>query len=231
MNVIYYQCESCFHIEPNTAWVIEGGIRVCSHCGASNRNKLWPSTEVRELLETVTRYKDVASFEYGLVASVFVSAALELLLERLLFTVAIEDLSYDEVGHLIDYLLDSNQGRARRIKLYSRLGYGTLQEESDEVGYDSFMKHWDEIADVRNKSVHGDLKASTELNAPLVELTINEALAVFSKLHNKYNSESLTYKVAIERKLEFQKEYANDLEKLRRWKRQVTGEIDLDEDI
>lgn len=230
MDVLHYQCRICWQIEPNTSWVSEGGIKVCSHCGASNKHESWPSTEVRELLETVAKYKDVNSLEYGLVASVFISAALELLLERLLFTMAIENLHYEEAGHLVEYLLDSNQGRARRVKLYSLLGYDSLQNESSEVGYESFMKHWNEIAEARNKSVHGDLKASTKLEAPLIELTITEALAVFSKLHNKYSSESLSYKVATDRKQEFQKEYAKDLEKLRGWKKQVAGEIDSDED-
>jgi hypothetical protein len=134
--------------------------------------------------ETIHKYNS-ESFEYGLVSSVFISAALELLLERLLFTMAIEDLLYDEVGHLIEYLLDSNQGRSKRLQLYKRLGYGSFEKEAKESGYSRFFKHWNEIAEIRNKSVHGEIKEGTKLKSSLVEATISESLAVFSSLNNK----------------------------------------------
>lgn len=203
--MIYLQCESCGQIEPDSDWVIDQDNKVCKHCRTSNKHEIWPSTEIKELFETITKYEKVDSFEYGLVASVFISAALELLLERLLFTMAIENMLYDEVGHLIEYLLDSNQGRTKRIKLYSRLGYGSFEKESSEVGYKLFLKHWAEIATIRNKSVHGDLKEGAKLKSSLVEITISEALAVFSKLNNKYNVENIRYQVATEPIVEFEK--------------------------
>lgn len=218
----YYQCERCWQIEPEPEWPVEQDNKVCKHCHTSNCYKIWPSTEIRELFETITKYEKVDSFEYGLVASVFISAALELLLERLLFTMAIEDMLYDEVGHLIEYLLDSNQGRTKRIQLYKRLGYGSFEEESSEVGYRLFPQHWAEITQVRNKSVHGDLKEGAKLKSALVETTINEALAVFSELHNKYNAYGISYKAATDPVRGFEKEQ----EKLRKWNRQVIGEAD-----
>lgn len=222
----YYQCERCWQIELDSDWIIEQEKKVCKHCRTSNRQELWPSTEIRELFETVTKYGKVNSFEYGLVASVFISAALELLLERLLFTMAIENMLYEEVGHLIEYLLDSNQGRTKRIQLYKRLGYGSFEKESSEVGYKLFLKHWAEISGIRNKSVHGNLKEGIKLKSALVETTISEALAVFSRLHNKYNAYGIHYQVATDP----EKERTKDMEKLRKWKKQVVGDIDPSDD-
>lgn len=222
----YYQCERCWQIESESEWLVELDNKVCKHCHTGNRYEIWPSTEIRELFGTITKYEKIDSFEYGLVASVFISAALELLLERLLFTMAIEDMLYDEVVHLIEYLLDSNQGRTKRIQLYKRLGYGSFEKEASEVGYKLFLKHWAEIAEVRNKSVHGDLKEGTKLKSALVDTTITEALAVFSRLHNKYNAYGISYKIAIDPI----NELAKDTEKLRKWKRQVIGEVDPIED-
>jgi hypothetical protein len=223
--MIYHQCTQCNQIEPDSKWTIEQGNKTCKHCGASNKYELWPSTEIRDLYETVQKYNG-ESFEYGLVSGVFISAALELLLEKLLFTMAIEDLSYHEVAHLIDYLLDSNQGRSKRLQLYQRLGYGSFEKEAKECGYSHFLKHWNEIAEIRNKTVHGDIEEGKKLKSSLVETTISESLAVFSRLENKYNKESQRYKVATESK----RIVAKDLERLRAWKKQVKGDIELDED-
>lgn len=224
--MIYYQCTECYQIESDSEWISEQDNRTCKHCGASNKNELWPSTEIRELFETIHRYNG-ESFEYGLVASVFISAALELLLERLLFTMAIEDLLYDEVGHLIEYLLNSNQGRSKRLQLYRRLGYGSFEKEAKEVGFSQFLKHWNEIAEIRNKSVHGDIKEGMKLKSSIVEITISESLAVFSRLHNKYNTESIHYDVATKSKRNLEK----DLERLRAWKKKVVGDPEIyDED-
>jgi hypothetical protein len=229
-KMAYYQCGRCWQIESESEWLVEQDNKVCKHCHTNNRYEIWPSTEIRELFETIAKYEKIDTFEYGLVASVFISAALELLLERLLFTMAIEDMLYDEVGHLIEYLLDSNQGRTKRIQLYKRLGFGSFEKESSEVGCKLFLKHWAEISAVRNKSVHGDLKEGTKLRSTLVETTITEALDVFSRLHNKYNAYGISYKVATDPIREFENEKAKEMEKLRKWKRQVIGEVDPTED-
>jgi hypothetical protein len=220
----YYQCTECNQIEVDSAWTIEQDNKICKHCGTSNKYKLWPSTEIIELFETIRKYNS-ESFEYGLVSSVFISAALELLLERLLFTMAIENLLYHEVSHLIEHLLDTNQGRSKRLQLYNRLGYESFEKEAKEVGYSQFLKHWNEIAQIRNRSVHGDIEEGTRLKSSLVETTISESLEVFSRLNNKYNMQSIRYDVATAPKKNLDK----DLEKLKAWKRQVVSDENIDE--
>jgi hypothetical protein len=221
--MIYLQCTECSQIEPEPNWLTAQKGKKCKYCGEVEKYELWPSAEISELFETIGKYNQ-QSFEYGLVASVFISAALELLLERLIFTVAIEGLLYDEVGHLIELLFDTNQGRVRRLQLYKRLGYGSFEKESKEIGYKDFLKHWDEIAEIRNKCVHGDLKECSKITSLLVETIIHESLAVFFKLHNKYNVESLSYDVATKPV----KDLARDLEKLKAWKGQVNSKTNRD---
>jgi hypothetical protein len=178
-----------------------------------NREKnLWPSAEVIELFETIRKY-DQTSLEYGLVSSVFVSAALELLLERVIFIMAIENFDYIEVGHLVDLLIDTYQGRMKRLQLYKRLGYGTFAEHLKEIGHKEFLKHWDEIAEIRNASVHGQLNAGQKITHELVKITISEALEVFSKLYNKFNS-TWAHKMYVD-------DHEKDLEKLGIWKERV----------
>ena len=213
---IYFECEKCGQIDADSDWATAEEKMKCKHCDAIGSNELWPSAEIRGLFEYVRQFNQ-SSPEYGLVTSVFVSSALELLLERLIYTVAAEDLLYDEVGHLIELLLDTNQGRARRLQLYKHLAYASFEAEAKETGYRQFMKHWNEIAETRNKSLHGDLKGSQKTKPSLIETTISESLKVFSMLHNKYNSESLRYGVAREPV----EDLARDLEKLRIWKEKV----------
>jgi hypothetical protein len=116
--MVYFQCTECGQIEPEINWLTAQKEKKCKYCGGVEKYELWPSAEIRELFETIGKYNQQSS-EYGLVASVFISAALELLLERLIFTVAMEGLLYDEVGHLIELLLDTNQGRASIITMGS----------------------------------------------------------------------------------------------------------------
>jgi hypothetical protein len=222
--MIYYQCTNCNQIESDSDWIVEGGNKVCKHCKANNQLELWPSTEIRELFETTIKY-DHASFEYGLISSVFISAALELLLERLLFTMAMKNLLYEEVTHLIEPLLDTNQGRTKRLQLYKQLGDGPFDKESTEVGYHEFPKHWNEIAEIRNRSVHGSIEEGKRLTSSVVKTTIYEALAVFSRLHNKYNTKSVHFDVATERVKGLEK----DLEKLRVWSGRVAADSELGE--
>ncbi len=203
----YYQCKDCGFVEPEAKWHKQQTAQVCPDCAAVGKNADWPSMEILELMTFVRDYDKISS-EYGLVASVFLSSALELLLEHLIFKMAIEDLLYEEAGHLVELLLDAYQGRSRRLQLFAKVGYGSFREETTELGHCGFLGHWDEIAEARNKTVHGDPKFARTVTPQLVECTIGEGLEVFSKLNNRY-ARSLERETASARK--------GDLERLRRW--------------
>lgn len=218
MGMIYYQCEKCLQIMPETERLIENNKPHCKYCNSKNKFVLWPSIEIRELFSILPKYSP-ESTEYSLIASVLISSAFELLLERLLFTMAIENMSWEAVGHLIDYLLESNQGRTKRLHLYRRLGYSSFEKESQETGNKNFYSNWNTIAETRNKLIHGNLRNRAELTQALVDSTISEGLQVFSTLHNKYNAFAIHYEIAIESKNNILK----DSEKLKRWKAQCTN--------
>jgi hypothetical protein len=224
----YYRCDQCFQIESETDWLLDQNGKKCKHCGMVSDYKLWPSAEIRELIETIKKY-DQSSSEYGLVTSVFTCTALELLLEHLLFTMAMLDRSFEETEFLVDLLLDTNQGRAKRLQLYKRLGSGSFKSEAQQIGFPHFLEQWDKLANIRNKSVHGDLQEGSKVNPQLIQNVLTDALAVFSKLHNEYNQYSIKYQVAMEPLVEFEKSITKDLEKLKRWREQVVG-IKNDED-
>ena len=210
---IYYKCEECGQIEIDAEWIKIDEKFKCMHCEKVGRRVSWPSAEIRGLFDHVCHLEHTSP-EYGLISIVFVSAALELLLERLIYIVAIENFLYEEVEHFIELLLDTNQGRARRIELYKHLAYDSFEVEARKVGYNQFMEHWNTIAEIRNKILHGNLKMSQDVDRYLIETTISEALPVFSVLNNKYNAESLRYGIAresVEKKIK-------ELEKLRIWK-------------
>lgn len=218
----YFRCDNCFQIEPESSWLVDKKDKKCKHCGRLSDCELWPSAEIRELIETIKNY-DQSSSEYGLITSVFTCTALELLLERLLFTMAMLDRSFEETEFLVDLLLDTNQGRAKRLQLYRRLGSGSFKSEARQIGFPSFLEQWDKLANIRNKSVHGDLQEGSKVNPKLIQAALLDALAVFSRLHNEYNQYSIKYQVAMEPVLEFENNKTKDLEKLKRWREQVIG--------
>ena len=216
-KVIYYQCDKCGQVEPESRWIRgPNGSSSCLHCGSHSSDRKWPSAEVSEFIAFIRNY-DTSVREYGQVASVFLSSVLELMFEQLLATMAYMDLTYDDAGLLVDALLEGYQGRSRMFALYKRIGYSNFHSAVRELGYGDFIKHWEEIVLARNGIVHGDLRKGDKVTPDLINKTIDEALAVFSQLHNLYNTESLEYKAWTERK----RRLAEELSKLRKWTKSV----------
>ena len=192
---LYFQCGDCGQVERGPAW--EGLRYKCKHCQKANSQTIWPAPELRSLLEFIGSF-DEKSPHYPRVACVFLSSAFELLLEDLLAVMAYQDLLYDEVGMLVDALLDGYQGRSRMFTLYSKIGHGTFHDDVKKTGNKQFLSNWDIIVESRNNVIHGRLTNCEAITPELVERTIADALDVFSQLHNQYNAESLHYRVAIE---------------------------------
>jgi hypothetical protein len=197
----YSQCTVCRQIEPEVNWLAAStnGSQKCLHCQSEGKQRAWPTAEVQELIGFVQDY-DKASPSYSQVTCVFLSSALELMLEELLSVVAYMDLLYEEVSVLVESLLEAYQGRSRMLQLYKRLGYDSFPRELQKLGYSDFWEHWDRVASTRNHVVHGKPKEGERITPSLVDTTIQEALAVFALLHNQYNQESLHYKAALQHK-------------------------------
>ena len=137
------------------------------------------------------------TLEYNIIASVFISSALELLLEKLIYIMAIEDLSYEQADHLVECVLDTNQGRSRRLNLFKYFGYGSFNDHVSKIGYKKYMKKWEKIINIRNKSVHGEVKNLEKLSKNFLNNFIDESLDIFSTLNNIYNEESFTFKYSV----------------------------------
>lgn len=194
---LYVKCGNCGQIEKEQ---VRKNLRYkCKHCQQARSQTIWPAPELQNLFRFIDSF-DEESPHYPQIACVFLSSAFELLLEELLSVMAYQDLLYEEADMLVDALLDGYQGRSRMFTLYSKIGYGTFHDDVKKTGNRRFMKHWDAIAEARNHVVHGRLNKCEAITPKLVEKAISEALDVFSQLHNRYNAESLRYRVALERR-------------------------------
>jgi hypothetical protein len=180
----YFECGDCGQVERGPAW--EGLRYKCKHCQKANSQTIWPTPELRNLLEFVGSF-DEKSPHYPQVACVFLSSALEILLEQLLSVMAYQDLFYEQVDWLVEALLEGYQGRSRMFTLYSKIGYGTFHDAVRKMGKKQFLSSWDTIVESRNHVVHGRLTNCVAITPELVERTITDALVVFSQLHNQKN--------------------------------------------
>ncbi|MBI5714257.1 MAG: hypothetical protein HZC38_12670 [Chloroflexi bacterium] len=219
----YFSCLKCEQIEAESRWLQENGNLKCIHCDALSREHLWPGVEARKLIEIILNC-DPSIPEYGLIACVFLSSFIELLLEKILVTMILRDLLYEQAESLLDALLNTNQGRSNRLRLFNLLGHDTFSKEVKRIGHNKFMERWDSIVDRRNKIVHGDSRASEGVTAEMINAIVDESLEVFHLLHNSYNVESLAYKSANTNLeivngvvVDLTEEAEKDIEKLRSW--------------
>jgi transcription elongation factor Elf1 len=200
----YFECKNCGQIESESRWLKDGERSKCVYCEIGEPSP-WPTAEVKELIDFVQGY-DPKSSHYFRVTTVFLASALELMLEDLLYTMAWMDMTYDEVSILVEALIESHQGRSRMFDLYRRIGHDSFHKEVRNLSYKQFLDHWENVVSARNHFVHGKSDVVQEITGSLIEMTIVEALEVFSALHNEYNVESLHYKVGMEqaaRRIEF----------------------------
>ena len=212
----YFLCSSCHQIEPKEIWITPYLIKQCVHCSGSRFEK-WPSRDIQDLFDHAINY-DKKDDHYSLVTSVFISTALELLLENLLNSIIYLEGDYDEIGYLADLLIDSYQGKFRRLSLFKRINGRSFSAEAKDTGNKNFIKHWDEFSQKRNKLVHGIDYQNKEITHSQVVTIIDEALDVFYKLHNQFNVESFSYNCYVnEGNHDVEKPSEEDIQKLSKW--------------
>ena len=212
----YYQCNKCNQIEPKENWQRPYLSLLCMHCFRSEK-AIWPSTDILDLFEHALNYEE-SSLHYSLVASVFVSTALELLLERLIFLTALQDLSAEEVDFYINLLLESYQGKSRRLQLFNKLAENSFEVEARVTGNKNFIKHWNNITKARNKLIHGGHQTHMEVTPNQINTIVEESLDVFHKIHNKYNQYTRSYAYYVnENKTTINKPSDKDIFKLNKW--------------
>ena len=128
-----------------------------AYCGfAGEARPVWPlGPEVHVFLGIVYE-QHLEHGEQRAVAAVILATVLEVLLEEHL-----RDLldAYRVHTNVVRVLLDACRGRDRRIALYNQLADRPFSEAMAEGGMKSFLAGWKNLAEHRNVTVHGDLKA------------------------------------------------------------------------
>lgn len=221
----YYICKKCNQIEPKELWETQNLTKECNYCSRSEYQR-WPSQDIIDLFDHAMMY-DPKDDHYSLVTSVFVSTALELLFEDLLILILYIDLNFHETGFVVDLLLDSFQGKSRRLQLYKKYVGISFSKEAIDTGNKNFFNNWERISSIRNKKIHGLDKNQLEISPKFIKTIVSEALDVFYKLHNKYNRETFFFDYYTNKKIAIPKTPSReDIRKLSRW---MNRKVDLDE--
>jgi len=218
----YFECHRCHIIDTKENWSMTSNKTICPECGKIEQFDIWPSSDVLDLIKHALEYVPASPY-YGLVTSVFVCTAFELLLEKLLYIMALEDFWEEQVSVVIEKLIDAYQGRDRKLQLYTHVGWGrTFSEDVKSTGHKKFIEHWEKLVRIRNKSVHGDLELSAHIKPEHIETICIEGIDVFYKLCNIYTIDTWDYTYALEQS-EHGSEAKKEFEKLQKWKDNVEG--------
>jgi hypothetical protein len=143
--------------------------------------------------------------------------AFERLLEDLLHVMAFGELLYDEAALIVDALIDGYQGRARMLSLFEKIGYGSFHEEAVVVGVAEFPALWDQLAIERNALVHGKRRSNPLKKQPVdLECFAMSGLRLFAALHNRYNTESVSFQTVATQWLAKNKITCRDFENLKK---------------
>jgi hypothetical protein len=180
----YLQCPHCRQIAPKVDWGNKSETPICPFCNSSKPGETWPGTEIRELFNFVLNY-DYGAPRYPEIICIYLSRALETLLEQLLFSMMWGEGQEDEVVILIDGLLEKYRGRKNMIDLYKLLNNNSFAADSEFLGHGRFYNEWGEIVKQRNKIVHGEPIIKISMSPDYAGWFVGETLQVFSKLHNK----------------------------------------------
>lgn len=193
----YRRCNSCGQIAALGVWhrANNGDIN-CASCGKSNSNNLWPEPSVRTILEMVLNAPPHEPY-YERLACLLLTACLEEMMRDQLWIMGMFDGMWLDTDFLLEPLLDAYRGRQRQLQLYRRLGYGSFADECKEADLPDYTLRWQQISDQRNHFAHSTSESTVSLSADDIERFICDALVLFSRIHNKYNAQTIGYKAAI----------------------------------
>jgi len=192
----YRICNSCGQTAAVDALPHVGdGQLKCSSCGKIDRNEEWPDPSIREILQVVL---DAPSDQphYERFSCLLLSACLEDMMKQQLRIMAVFNSSWEEADFLISPLLDAYRGRQRQLQLYSRLGHGTFKTDCVEADRPMYSAQWHRISGQRNHFAHSTEAPESSLSPSEIQAFVKDTLIVFSRIHNKYDRETLDYNAA-----------------------------------
>lgn len=152
-------------------------------CGATNESREhWPAIDVLILIDIVEK-QNLDDYKERKVAIVFVSTLLEMLLEETLNRLVSQ---YVNSNQAAEALMDSFQGRQKRIALFNKLSGMKLKELLYVAGFNRFLNEWEAISYLRNKVVHRGFHglSDIDINATITNL-LNSCIDVFTLLNNE----------------------------------------------
>lgn len=181
----YKRCPSCGVIfkDKNHSTTTLSNPSPC--CGATNESReLWPTLDVLILIDIVEK-QNLDNYKERKVAIVFVSTLLEMLLEE---TVTILAVKHCKSNIAAEVLLDSFQGKKKRITLFNKLSGMKIKELLNSNGYNDFLPQWEAISTLRNKVVHRGFHGQTDLDVKMaIQNLLNGCIDVFALLNNECN--------------------------------------------
>ncbi|MEK4045918.1 hypothetical protein NSU18_19995 [Paenibacillus sp. FSL H8-0048] len=154
-------------------------------CGATNESRHhWPTLDVLILIGLVEK-QNLDDFKERKVAIVFVATLLEMLLEETVTKLAYKHCNSDTA---VEALLDSYQGRQKRIALFNKLSGLKMKELLNNNGFTDYLFWWEAISTLRNKIVHQGFYAQTEIDVNMtIRNLLNNSIDVFALLNNESN--------------------------------------------
>lgn len=177
----YVQCPACGRVVHSEHGKLSRLDEPAPCCGASGKVRtIWPSLEVHKFLQMAAA-QDLDSDKERPVAIVFLCTALELLLEHAIWML----LSiHAKSQRLAEYVLDSNQGRKRRIDVYNKLSDCPLGDLFQSQNMSTFLDDWAKLSDFRNQVVHGRYYTGGAKETDLIQRVQKDCLKAFADVHN-----------------------------------------------
>lgn len=121
------------------------------------------------------------------IAIVFTCTLLEMMLEQAVWTLIQYQVKRDKAG---EALLESYQGREKRLILFQKLNGFSLKDVLADKGYKIFLSDWKKLEQIRNRIVHnGSIGNSVgmnseEINNLIIRLT-KDSMEVFTLINNE----------------------------------------------
>ena len=183
----YLMCRSCDLINQTEFWVVGDNKELCCpNCLAPGGSSSWPDLKVQQLFTSINNLHGEL-LEYNQIASILYVAAVRIMIEDLVRTIAFGDLMYEEAGHLVDTLLALNPKHDQLLKVLEELSGECYEDLVDDTSEENFYPTFLRIVNIRNQLLYGEYCQVSELPHEFLGQIIPKALELFSRLNNDYH--------------------------------------------
>ncbi|MBT5270065.1 MAG: hypothetical protein HOL70_11550 [Candidatus Marinimicrobia bacterium] len=186
-NTSYLICGSCNLVNQSEFWIVGDNKELCCpNCLAPGGSSSWPDLKVQQLFTSINNLHGEL-LEYNQIASILYVAAVRIMIEDLVRTIAFGDLMYEEAGHLVDTLLALNPKHEQLLKVLEELSSECYEDLVDDTSEENFYPTFLRIMNIRNQLLYGEYCDVSELPHEFIEQIIPKTLEIFSRLNNEHN--------------------------------------------